>query len=214
MKKGLKFAADLHSSVPPDWYYQSIRENPLQEYWHKMRFRKVREYIQRIEGEVLDIGSADGVFTKQIQEGTGAKVIGIDVRKASVDWANRHWKDKRMHFQVGDAHELAFEDARFDAVFALEVLEHIEDPKRVLKEIKRVLKKGGHAVLLVPTDIWYFKFLWDNFWTKFRGKVWNDTHLQSFQNDSLIDLAKKVGFSVERTDTFLLGMLRIIKVKK
>lgn len=215
MTSDLQFAANLHSSVPPNWYYQSIRENPLQEFWHKTRFRKVRQFASPVDGSVLDIGSADGVFTKQILEATGAvKIIGIDVLQTSVDWANGHWKDPRMTFKLGDANKLSFASDSFSAVFALEMLEHVQDPDQVLREIKRVLKRGGYAILLVPTDVWYFKFLWDYFWTKFRGKVWQDTHLQSFTGDSLVRFVKRAGFKVLLTDQFMFGMLQIIKIEK
>ena len=161
MSKRKISAAKLHENVPPDWYYSSIKENYLQRIWHKSRFREVKKISERVDGKVLDIGSADGVFTKVILEGTKAKkVIGIDVLKSSVVWANKHWKrNKRLKFKVGDAHKLDFKAGEFDAVFSLEVLEHVEDPKKTLKEIKRVLRKGGYAVFLVPTDIWYFKLL-------------------------------------------------------
>ena len=49
-----------------------------------------------------------------------------------------------------DAVALPFADARFDAVFANHVLEHIEDDARALAEIRRVLKPGGFALLQVP----------------------------------------------------------------
>lgn len=49
-----------------------------------------------------------------------------------------------------DATALPFGDARFDAVFANHVLEHIEDDARALSEIRRVLKPGGFALLQVP----------------------------------------------------------------
>jgi ubiquinone/menaquinone biosynthesis C-methylase UbiE len=222
MTKKIKSAKELHKKVPPDWYYQSTKldfskwYSPFQMYWHNKRFSVVGKLIEPSGGNVLDIGCADGMFTKTILDKSKAKnIVGVDVLDTSVRWANKHWKNnKKLSFKVGDAHKLKFKNDTFDAVFALEVLEHVYKPDVVLKEVKRVLKKNGYAVFLVPTDVWYFKFLWDNFWTKTRGSIWDDTHLHSYTNDDLVKLCKKVGFRVEINNKFLLGMLQAVKIRK
>lgn len=209
-------AAQLHKNVPPNWYFYSIRKNLLQRYWHKRRFNESERFIEQNGGKILDIGSADGVFTNVIARRSKAKrVIGIDVLKHSVAWANKHWKhNKKVSFMVADAHKLPFKNNEFDAVFAMEVLEHVFEIEKVLKEIRRVLKKGGYSVFLVPTDsklflaIWWFvkKFWW--------AKIWRDTHIQSFKNDSLIKLTRRSRLRVENNRRFLLGMLQIVKARK
>lgn len=214
----IKRAEELHKNVPPDWYYQSLKVDLFQKYWHKRRFEEISKLIEPVEGEVLDIGSADGMFSKVILDKTGAKkLIGIDVLKPSVDWANKHWRGfGRMRFITGDAHNLNFKSGRFDAVFAMEVLEHVYKPQKVLKEIKKVLKKGGYGIFLVPSDSFLFKnivwFLWLHFYP--RGWVWRETHIQSYANDYLVNLSKKAGFKVEASKKFLLGMLHVVKVRK
>lgn len=211
-----KTAAQLHENVPPDWYFRSLKENILQNYWHNRRFDEVEKMIEPTGGKVLDIGSADGTFSKVIFDKSKAdELIGIDVLKSSVDWANKHWKkNKNMKFRVADAHELPFKSNTFNAVFALEVLEHVYEPLKVLKEVKRVLKKGGYAVFLVPTDVVWFRVLWDYVWTKTKGKIWDDTHIQSYRKDYLVKVSKKAGFKIEKNKKFILGMLQAIKVRK
>lgn len=216
MNKSLTSAANLHKNVPPNWYFDSIKRNIGQKYWHNRRFEEVRKVSDKIDGKVLDIGSADGVFSKVILDATNAKeLVGIEALQKSVDWANNHWKkEKRLKFKIGNAHKLSFKNEVFDAVYILEVLEHVSDPLVVLKEIKRVLKKGGYVVMLVPTDNKLFSIVWF-IWTKFwRGKIWDDCHIQSFKSDSLIDLSKKAGFKLEVNKKFILGMLQIVKVRK
>lgn len=210
----LMFGTVLHEEVPPGWYYTSIRENPLQAFWHKQRFAQVEKIIQPVDGKVLDIGSADGVFTKLILDRSGAmEVQGIDVNKTSVEWARNHWQNKKMFFSFGDAHSLKYASGTFSAVFALEVLEHVLEPKRVLGEIKRVLKPGGYAVFLVPTDSMLFKLIW-YFWTRFRGRIWKDTHIQTYKNNHLTKIAKEAGFRIEIDKKFLFGMLHLVRVRK
>ncbi len=209
-------AQDLHENVPPNWYFDSIRRNLGQRYWHTRRFGEVEKLIEPTQGKILDIGCADGVFTKVILDRSKAdQIIGIDVLPTSISWAKNHWKkNHKMSFGVGDAHNLKYEANTFNAVFALEVLEHVFDPEKVLREVKMVLKKDGYAIFLVPTDSYLFRTIWF-FWTKFwRGKVWDNTHIQSFYKGTLLDIARKVGFKIEVDKKFLLGMLQVIKVRK
>ena len=216
-ENSLKFAADLHDGVPPNWYYQSFKVDPLQKYWHKRRFGEVSKVLEPVNGRVLDIGCADGMFSKVIFDKTGARqYLGMDVLKSSVDWANKHWaKNKGMKFIVGDAHNLNFKNSTFDAVVALEVLEHVADPVAVLKEVKRVLRPGGYGVFLVPSDNDLFKIVW-YLWLHFypRGWVWKDTHIQTYRNSYLSKVCRKAGFEVEIDKKFNLGMLHLVKVRK
>lgn len=209
-------AVKLHEHVPANWYYQSLRVDIFQRFWHKTRFNEVNRVSEKAK-KVLDIGCADGVFSKVILNATKADLlIGMDVIKTSVNWAKKHWKkNKKMKFVVGDAQNLKFKANEFDAVYIMEVLEHVENPLKVLLEVKRVLKKGGFGVFLVPSDNDLFKIIWW-LWLTFypRGWVWKDTHIQTYRGNFLPSLSKKAGFKVELVKNFNLGMLNLVKVRK
>lgn len=211
-------AKELHEHVPPNWYHESLKVDPLQKFWHNKRFLEVERVIESTGGgRVLDVGSADGTFSKVILDKSEAKeLIGIDVVKSSVDWARNHWRrEKKMKFRLGDAHDLKYQSNSFDAVFILEVLEHVHNPVKVLKEAKRILKKGGYGVFLVPSDNLLFRivwFLWLNFYP--RGWVWKNTHIQTFKNNYLPTVCKRAGLKVEVDKKFNLGMLHLVKVRK
>ena len=49
-----------------------------------------------------------------------------------------------------DIHDIPFEDDSIDVIFCNHVLEHVDDDRKALSEIRRVLKKGGWAILQVP----------------------------------------------------------------
>jgi 2-polyprenyl-3-methyl-5-hydroxy-6-metoxy-1,4-benzoquinol methylase len=217
MNKLQRSALELHEQVPPSWYFESLKVDPLQRYWHHRRFNEVAKIIEPVEGNILDIGCADGMFSKVLLDKSGAKkLFGIDVLKSSVNWANKHWKyTGKMSFSVGDAHKLKFKAGSIDAVFALEVLEHVCKPVEVFKEIKRILKKDGYAVFLVPSDNLLFRIIWF-LWLHFypRGWVWRETHIQSYRNNYLPKACKKAGFRVVADKKFILGMLHLVKVKK
>ena len=217
MKSDLKSAAKLHSNVPPNWYYQSIKQNIGQKFWHNSRFREVGNMIEVVDGKVLDIGCADGVFSKVILDKSHAKeIIGIDVLENSVKWAKKHWqRNKKLKFRLGNAHDLKFKANTFSAVFALEVMEHLPKPQKMIDEVKRVLKKDGYAIFLVPSDNSLFRAIW-YIWTHYgRGKIWNDCHIQSFsKNNKLSELVKSRGLAIDVDKTFLFGMLNVVKARK
>jgi ubiquinone/menaquinone biosynthesis C-methylase UbiE len=211
-----KIGEDLHAHVPANWYFESLKKDPLQKYWHTTRFREIKKVITPAD-LVLDVGCADGVFSSIIFKKSKAKsLIGLDIVKTSVDWAKKHWKsNKKMEFIVGDAHKLPFESNSFDAVFCLEALEHVANPTKVLKEFKRVMKKGGYGVFLVPSDNNLFKIVWW-LWLHFypRGWVWRETHIQTYRDNYLPKASKKAGFELKVDKKFNLGMLHLVKVKK
>lgn len=209
-------AVELHEHVPANWYYQSLKVDLLQKIWHNTRFNQIRN-VSEPASTVLDLGCADGMFTKVILDATKAKrIVGIDVIKTSIEWARKHWKsNKKMSFKVGDAHNLKYAPNTFDAVFSMEMLEHVENPVKVLQGVKKVLKKGGYAVFLVPSDNDLFKFIWW-LWLHFypRGWVWRDTHIQTYRNNYLPVVCKKAGFRIEIDRKFNFGMLHLVKVRK
>ena len=163
----------------------------------------------------MDIGCADGTFSTVLLGKTQAgKLIGIDTADGFINWAGRHWKkEKRMKFELGNAEKLNFKTKTFDAVFALEILEHVKSPGKVLREIKRVLKDDGYAILLVPAESWLFRFIWF-FWSRTRGRVWKETHIQSFKNNFLTRKCLEAGFKIDKDKKIIFKTLHLVKVGK
>lgn len=209
-------AAKLHQNVPADWYVRSIRENVFQRYWHTRRFEEIRKLVPPTAGRILDIGSADGTFTKVILDASGAgKIVGIDALPKSVSWAKRRFaRSKKMSFRTADAHKLPFADKSFAAVFCLETLEHVEDPEKVISEMYRVLKEDGYAVILVPSENFLFHFVVWPLWGLWRGRVWKGTHIQEIPVKELLRQISKAGFKVTEHSSFLFDMLHAVKVIK
>ena len=208
-------AAKLHQDVPADWYHRSIKENIIQRFVHNQRFKEVGKLIEPTGGKILDIGCADGVFTEIIcRQSKADKVIGIDVRQSSLNWAKKHWKKySRIKFQKGDAHNLKFKNGTFDAVFAIEILEHVFEPRKVLSEVKRVMKKGGYAIFLVPTESLLFRLVWF-FWTKYRGKIWKDTHVHAYSGNYLVKLVRDMGFKIVEDKKIIFRTLHLVKARR
>lgn len=208
-------AAVLHQKVPPDWYQRGIKENLGQRYWHHRRFSEVGKLIEPTGGKILDIGSADGTFTKIVLDRAKADlVVGVDILPSSVAYAQKRFiKNKKLQFKIADAEHLPFPDNEFDAVFALEILEHVFDYRKVLAEIKRVSQKDAYMIFLVPTENLLFKIIWF-FWENTKGRIWKGTHLNKFNHQKLNKIITSMDFTILIEKIFLLSMLKIIKVSK
>jgi SAM-dependent methyltransferase len=96
---------------------------------------------------LLDCGCGSGSITVGLAEAVSpGRVIGIDVERSVIERAVLRTKQHAItnaRFQVGSGYELPFEDNSFDAVFAHALLEHLGEPLRAIREMRRVLKPGG-----------------------------------------------------------------------
>lgn len=109
--------------------------------------------------EILDVGCGDGFFLVRVRDELPRGVVcsGLDADVQSVAKAQAQGIDCR----VGLADQtLPFEGSSFDLVFAGEIIEHVADTDRMLEEIRRVLRPGGHLLLTTPNLLaWYNRIL-------------------------------------------------------
>ncbi|MBC8041505.1 MAG: class I SAM-dependent methyltransferase [Opitutaceae bacterium] len=92
---------------------------------------------------------------------------------------------------VGDITALPFADGHFDLVAAFDVIEHVEDDRRVFAELARVLKPGGVLLCAVP--------LHEAHWTTFDDCV---GHARRYEPDALCALLDEYGFVIEQSAVF------------
>lgn len=97
---------------------------------------------------VLDIGSGNGIFAREMLKIVGGEgqVCGVDSSAAMVVMASHLCPEGRFH--EGDATDLPVEDHTFDAVTASQLLCFVADNDKAVSEMFRVLKPGGRAVIL------------------------------------------------------------------
>lgn len=91
---------------------------------------------------ILDVGCGGGFLSNRLAL-QGHRVTGLDMSPESLRVAQRHDMTSNVKYVEGDAYQLPFADASFDAVTAMDFLEHVERPADVVRECARVLKPGG-----------------------------------------------------------------------
>jgi ubiquinone/menaquinone biosynthesis C-methylase UbiE len=100
---------------------------------------------------VLDLGCATGGFTASIADASGAGVVGCDHSHEMLAYARRHRARPATQWVRGDAARLPFPKPSFDRVVASLVLHQVDDRRRVLDEVSRVLGRGGVLVIRTVT---------------------------------------------------------------
>ena len=102
---------------------------------------------------MLDIGCGGGATLQRLlKRSQGAKVYGIDISEESVTKArqiNADMLDKQVFVQQGSAEKLPYEDGKIDLVTAVETVYFWPNLPSCLKEVRRVLKPGGHFAIMV-----------------------------------------------------------------
>ncbi len=121
---------------------------------HLIRFKLLSHLI---EGQkVLEVGCGNGDLSVGIAK-LGFDVVGVDISKSgiqqAVDLTKKENLNAKAHFRVMDATSLDFADNSFDTVLITEVLEHIRDSRRLIKEAIRITRNGGRILISVPNGL-------------------------------------------------------------
>ncbi|WP_165585301.1 bifunctional 2-polyprenyl-6-hydroxyphenol methylase/3-demethylubiquinol 3-O-methyltransferase UbiG [Roseococcus sp. SYP-B2431] len=106
--------------------------------------------------DVLDVASGEGYGSALLGK-VARSVVGVDIDKESVDFANRNYLSKGVSFQLGDATSLPVASQSVDVVVSFETIEHVADQDAFLREIKRVLRPDGILVMSSPNKDLYLK---------------------------------------------------------
>jgi SAM-dependent methyltransferase len=130
---------------------------------------------------ILDVGCGTGANLEMLSGFGNAE--GVDISEEALAFC----ADKGLKVHKGLAESLPFEQEEFDIVTALDVVEHLDDDLAGLKEMYRVTKTGGRALLFVPAFMW----LWG---------VQDDisNHRIRYTRKQIVDRVNQAGFEVDR----------------
>jgi SAM-dependent methyltransferase len=202
--------------------------------WDDQLFREAILRNLKPEMTMLDLGAGAGIVDKMNFRQLASRVCGVDLDPRVVD--NPFLDEGR----VSDAGEIPFPDESFDVVFSDNVLEHLEIPDQVFREVARVLKSGGLFMFKTPNKWHYMPTIarltphgFHQFVNRLRGRAEIDTFPTRYRANTKADitrLANQTGFDVISIDrmegrpeylrmtapTYFLGMLyeRIVNANK
>jgi len=169
----------VETTVTPIW-----GSEPIDPRGFNLPALKVRYLLDHLpaSGAVLEVGSGDGKILRTLNvERPPLRVHGCDIR----EWTS---PDKDIEFRVM-TRDIPYDDATFDAVLVVDVLEHVDDPEHLIGELSRVLKPGGRFVGFVPIEgerrslyTLYRSLLGEDLYVRTKH------HVQSFTYEQLVRL--------------------------
>jgi SAM-dependent methyltransferase len=141
---GTKFA---DASPGSRRFYELVEEHRYKKEWH---IPAAAGFANSKDLSVLEVGCGLGTDGAQFAK-AGAKYTGIDLTDAAVDLAKRRFELFNLPgtFRVADAERLLFANNSFDIVYSHGVLHHTPDTAAAVREIHRVLRPGGKAVVML-----------------------------------------------------------------
>ena len=120
-------------------------------YWD-FRDRQTFSYITA-EEIILDVGCGEGItLEKLVNKFPDRQIEGIDYSPENVEVCREY----QLPAHVGDVYKLDFNDGSIDCCLFMEVIEHLVDPLKALREINRIMRPEGLLLLIFPND-WLFK---------------------------------------------------------
>lgn len=171
-------------------------------WWFVGRRTILSSFVERIvkalpnaHPRILDVGCGTGANLEMLSNFGSAE--GVDVSAEALEFCQTRGL---TNVRLGEAEHLPYEDNSFDLVTGLDVVEHLDDDAGGLKEMRRVLRPNGRALLFVPA----FMFLWG---------VQDDisNHRRRYTLAGLNEVLRRAGFEVERATyaniTFFLPIL-------
>lgn len=169
--------------------YEKLNKTESYHWWFKAKRKIVMKLAApyfEVSGEkrltLADMGCGTGLMLHELEK--YGDVTGYDYSDTALEYCRKKTNAKLVKFDLGNA---AFSPAtQYDMVFALDIIEHIEDDKTAMDNIYKSVKHGGHAIITVPA----FQWLWS------QNDI-NNMHQRRYLLKQLSNLAKGSGFTVE-----------------
>lgn len=138
-----------YTTIPAGHYDRAYRRGRgVQSKWHRLKFQRV---AAQLEGHrrVLDVGCGPGTFLGALPD--GHESVGVDITAPQIEYANEVYAGPTCSFYACRLEELP-ELPSFDAITAIELIEHLPDEmaRATLGDAVRRLRPGGKLVLTTP----------------------------------------------------------------
>ncbi len=182
---------DYESKV---WGATEVRLSPT--YIQALKLRYCLMDLAAVRGRVLDVGCGGGNIPRAIKHyRPDLEVWGVDLSQKAMRAALVSANGTRYVAASGE--DLPFHDGFFDAVTMFDVLEHLPDPGKSLRDVRRVLRKGGVFHLFLPLEkqpgtIYGLLHRWG-----WKAKLEHCGHIRYYTDKDGRDLLEKSGFKVQ-----------------
>jgi len=212
---------EFYDDLQDEWYTRIDHPIALLRAENAVRIPWIAEKLQGSSKQILDVGCGAGFLTNALSE-LGHEVTGIDLSRSSLEIAKKFDPTKKTSYQIANAYSLPFKDGSFDAVCAMDILEHVDEPGLVIAEAARVLKPGGQFFFHT------FNRNWQSYFLIIKGVEWfvkntpknmhvyplfiKPVEMRSLCHLHLLEVTELLGFQPKMDPKVLLKLLLTRKV--
>jgi SAM-dependent methyltransferase len=157
------------------------------------------DLAKREPGNFLDVGCGLGFFIDGVRSHCDWRVFGVELSGAAVEFAR---SELGLEVTEGEFSELGYPDAFFDYIQLHNVLEHVIDPMKLLRECKRILKPRGSLHLRVPNGKIDSRNLLEFFRDRGVPPFSKSGHLFFFPKSALIWMFADAGLEISEARTY------------
>ncbi len=193
---------EFYSSNYKQFNDSSLDVQEEEQVFFREQYNHIWELCLNIKGQdkiksVFDIGFGFAQALLYFEQ-LGLQVSGIEPSKAGVDYAE---KKGLSVFHTGIENFGVVGDKRFDVVLLLNVLEHLREPEKTLREIKsKLLAKGGLLVIDVPNEYNDFQLVANEHYKLNNWWLCPPNHINYFSGSTLQNLLEGTGYNVEHKE--------------
>lgn len=144
------------------------------------------------EGKLLNLGGGTGQVANIFKD------LGFDVYNLDIDIKKEDENEKNINFDLNEIKNLPFPEKSFDVVVCQEIIEHVENPWKLFRDVKSIITTDGVFILSTPNPASLFskiRFLFTGFFNWFTPDCF-DYHINPLFNWELELISKKTGFKL------------------
>jgi 2-polyprenyl-3-methyl-5-hydroxy-6-metoxy-1,4-benzoquinol methylase len=186
-------------SMADEWFQFANADHFWMQWRHRVLLRAIKCAGTPLR-RALEIGCGNGVARDMLERDLGFPVDGCDLNRTALEMA-KPGKGKLFIYNILDQEPSLLD--RYDAVFLLDVLEHIDDDLAFLRAALRHLRLGGLVVVNVPASMLFFSD-----YDRAAG------HLRRYTAASLTTLLRQSGAEGETIQRWGLSMVPLLLVRK
>ncbi|HEX8931979.1 MAG TPA: methyltransferase domain-containing protein [Patescibacteria group bacterium] len=173
-----------------DNFRKHTHKNPIQRFLLGNFYKHVFSLLKTVQiNSILDVGCGEGFTLHKLEEQKiGKKLEGIEYNKTAIALGKKQYP--KLTIKQGSIYELPYKANSFDLVLCTEVLEHMDNPKKALKELVRVSNK--YVLLSVPNEPFFMlaQLLRGKNWSRFGNDIehinhWSFLSFQKFVSSSV-----------------------------
>lgn len=174
-------------------------------FWYISRNEIIRHFFEKYVGKdvrasVLEIGCGTGYVLSGLSRFANYKLMGAEIYLEGLKYAQKRLPG--VEFIQLDATVMSFQD-EFDTIGAFDVLEHIEEDEKVMKNVFRSLKQGGYFFVTVPQYMFMWSLLDDI-----------DRHKRRYSKRELHSKLRKNGFEIIYSSSFVFTLFPLMLISR